>query len=111
MDSQPTRLASRKETLARDPARIHLLEDFDLTLTTPVSRSIRLNGKSTCIRVEDAYWRILELVARRQDVPVTKFLSLLDLEVQYTRGAVPNFSALVRVLAVVTALRQAGVRI
>lgn len=98
-----------------DPGRgtggTHLLDDIDLGLAKPVSRSIRLNGKSTCIRLETAYWQILELAAGRQGVPVNKLLSALDLGVQHTQGTVLNFSALVRVVAVVTVLRDAGVAI
>ena len=89
----------------------YLLKGFDLELTRPVSRSIRLNGKSTCIRLEVAYWRILERTARHQGVPVNKVLSQLDLEVQHAHGTVHNFSALVRVVAVVTLLRAAGLQL
>lgn len=89
----------------------HLLKGFDLELTRPVSRSIRLNGKSTCIRLEVAYWRILERTARHQGVPVNKVLSQLDMEVQHAHGTVHNFSALVRVVAVVTLLRAAGMQL
>lgn len=90
-------------------ALIDLLSSFDLDLTRPVSKSVRLNGRSTCIRLEVAYWRILQREARRCGIPVNRLLCALDLEVQYTHGTVINFSALVRVYAVAAALREAGV--
>lgn len=86
-----------------------LLRVSDLALATPVSKSVRLNGKSTCIRLELAYWRMLEQIARRQGMSVNSVLAQLDLEVQQRGAPVNNFSALVRVTTVVTLLRNAGV--
>ncbi|MCP6135162.1 ribbon-helix-helix domain-containing protein, partial [Klebsiella pneumoniae] len=37
--------------------------DFDMRQALPVSRSVRLNGFSTCLRLEAVYWRILERIA------------------------------------------------
>ena len=37
--------------------------DFDMLQTQPVSRSVRLNGFSTCLRLEAVYWGILERIA------------------------------------------------
>jgi len=93
----------------KEDGRIALLRDFDLDLIQPVAKSIRLNGKSTCIRLELAYWRILELLADQEGVPVNRLLSLLDLDVQYQPGVVTNFSALVRVVGVSHVLRERGV--
>jgi len=81
----------------------------DLALTLPVSKSVRLNGKSTCIRLELAYWRMLEKIAACQGVTVNAVLAELDLEVQQRGETVKNFSSLVRVTAVVTLLRRSGV--
>jgi predicted DNA-binding ribbon-helix-helix protein len=76
------------------------LNDFDLGLATPVARSMRLNGKSTCIRLERIYWKILEYCAQCDGVTVNMLLATLDREVQMTFGDVINFSALVRAIAV-----------
>ncbi|KWV85395.1 hypothetical protein PFLmoz3_04949 [Pseudomonas fluorescens] len=32
---------------------------FDMGLAKPLSRSVRLNGFSTCLRLEQIYWNIL----------------------------------------------------
>ena len=75
------------------------LKSFDMRLADPVSRSMRLNGKSTCIRLERLYWTILGYAAFRRDKRIGELLSHLDREVQLCFGGVTNFSSLVRVIS------------
>lgn len=63
----------------------------------PVTRSIRLGGHSTSIRLENAYWKILDEVARAQNMTTPRFLSVLYDEVLELHGEVRNFASLLRV--------------
>jgi predicted DNA-binding ribbon-helix-helix protein len=76
------------------------LAGFDMHLATPLPRSLRLNGKATCLRLERIYWSILEYAAFRRNEPVNMLLAHLDREVQLHFGRVINFSSLVRVVSV-----------
>lgn len=61
-----------------------------------VTRSVRLSGHCTSIRLEAAFWDILDDIARAQGVSTPKFLSTLYDEVEQLRGAVPNFTSMLR---------------
>lgn len=79
-----------------DPFR----HDFDMNQAGPVSRSVRLNGFATCLRLEAVYWRILERIAEANHCSVSAVLSYVDREVHLRHGGVRNFSGLVRVICV-----------
>lgn len=63
----------------------------------PVTRSIRLGGHSTSIRLENSYWSILDEVAAAQGMTTPRFLSVLYDEVLELHGEVRNFASLLRV--------------
>jgi predicted DNA-binding ribbon-helix-helix protein len=65
------------------------------------TRSIRLNGQSTSIRLEKIFWRILEQIARRQGMSVPRFISTLHCEVLNLWGEVANFTSHLRCICVV----------
>ena len=60
------------------------------------TRSIRLAGHSTSIRLEAAFWNILEEIAATQDVSLAKFLTKLHEEVLELHGEAHNFASLLR---------------
>lgn len=62
-----------------------------------VTRSIRLNGYSTSIRLEAMYWSILDDIAASQGMSMPRFISTLYDEVMELRGEVGNFASLLRV--------------
>ncbi len=62
----------------------------------PETRSIRLGGHATSIRLERAFWDILEEIAAHQGVPLPKFLNALHEEVLELHGHCGNFASLVR---------------
>ena len=62
----------------------------------PETRSIRLGGHATSIRLERAFWDILEEIAARQCIGLPKFLNTLHNEVLELHGECPNFASLVR---------------
>ena len=74
--------------------------DFDMLQIRPVSRSVRLTGFSTCLRLEAVYWGILERIAEANCCSVSAVLSYVDREVHLRQGGVRNFSGLIRVICV-----------
>ncbi len=62
-----------------------------------VTRSVRLGGHSTSIRLEKAYWEILDEIAITQGMTTPRFLSVLYDEVLELHGEVGNFASLLRV--------------
>ena len=60
------------------------------------TRSVRLGGHVTSVRLENAYWDILEEVSNAQGMTLGKFLTTLHDEVLELRGEVNNFTSLLR---------------
>lgn len=60
------------------------------------TRSVRLMGHSTSIRLEARFWHVLEQISAHQDMPMAKFLSLLYEEALEIHGDIPNFASLLR---------------
>ncbi len=83
--------------IAVDP----FVASFNMGLAQPRSRSVRLNGFATCLRLEEVYWKILERIAAANECSVNAVLSYIDREVHLRHGGVKNFSGLVRVICVV----------
>lgn len=81
---------------------------FDMQLARPLSRSIRLNGFATCLRLEQVYWDILGDMAQLNSCSISTLLSHVDREVHLRHGGVRNFSGLVRVVCVVHSLKETG---
>jgi predicted DNA-binding ribbon-helix-helix protein len=65
------------------------------------TRSIRLHGHSTSIRLESTFWRLLEHVAREQGMSLPKFITTLHDEVVELHGSATNFTSLLRCATVV----------
>lgn len=61
-----------------------------------VTRRLRLNGQSTSIRLERAFWHILDDIAAREGVSTPAFISKLHAEVLELHGEARNFSSLLR---------------
>jgi predicted DNA-binding ribbon-helix-helix protein len=60
------------------------------------TRSVRLGGHATSIRLEAAFWTILEEIAATQGVSLPKFLTKLHDEVLDAGGQSHNFASLLR---------------
>ncbi len=60
------------------------------------SRSIRIQGHVTSIRLEAMFWHILEESAQAQDMTLAQFLTQLHDEVLNLHGEVYNFASLLR---------------
>ncbi|MBU2582408.1 MAG: ribbon-helix-helix domain-containing protein [Alphaproteobacteria bacterium] len=61
-----------------------------------VTRSVRLSGHATSIRLEAAFWDILDLIAEDQGLTTPKFLTALHDEAEELHGVVPNFTSMLR---------------
>src|SRR5437868_15326681 len=84
------------------------VREFDMGLAQPLSRSVRLNGFATCLRLEQVYWDILGEIAKVNCCSVSALLSYVDREVHLRYGGVKNFTGLVRVVCVVHSLKEGG---
>jgi predicted DNA-binding ribbon-helix-helix protein len=60
------------------------------------TRSLRIDGHCTSIRLEMAFWDTLDEIANKQDMSLAKFLTRLHSEVLDHCGEVHNFASLLR---------------
>ena len=60
------------------------------------TRSLRIDGHCTSIRLEMAFWDTLEEIASKEDMSLAKFLTRLHSEVLDHCGEVNNFASLLR---------------
>lgn len=74
------------------------------------TRSIRLNGQSTSIRLERIFWNILEQIAALEGLSVPSFISTLHREVLLMWGPVPNFTSHLRCICLVALKKRAAER-
>lgn len=63
------------------------------------TRSVRLHGVVTSIRLENLHWEVLDEIAARDGLGVTQLIEKLYDELVAERGAVGNFSSFLRVCA------------
>jgi len=61
-----------------------------------ITRRLRLNGQSTSIRLERAFWGILDQIAVKEGISTPAFISKLHNEVLIGQGEVQNFASLLR---------------
>jgi predicted DNA-binding ribbon-helix-helix protein len=64
------------------------------------TRSVRLNGQSTSVRLEKVFWGMLEDIATGEGLSVPRFISTLHQEILLQRGEVPNFTSHLRCVCV-----------
>ncbi len=70
----------------------------DPRMCEAVTRSVRINGLVTSIRLEARFWDILDEMAAAEGVTTPRFLSVLYDEIMELRGEVRNFASLLRVI-------------
>lgn len=63
---------------------------------TSHTRRLRLNGQSTSIRMENAFWSILDRMAEDEGLSTPAFISKLHSEVLLLHGEARNFTSLLR---------------
>lgn len=69
----------------------------DATIYKTVTRSVRLSGFCTSIRLEALFWSVLDQIAAQEGMSTPRFISTLYDEVMELRGEVGNFTSLLRV--------------
>lgn len=74
----------------------HVFAGQDPERYATTNRRLRLNGQSTSIRLENAYWEILDEMAAQDGLSTPSFISTLHMEVLLLRGEPSNFTSLLR---------------
>ena len=74
----------------------HIYAGQDPGRYEPETRRIRLNGQSTSLRLEAAFWAILDQIAGAEGISTPAFISKLHDEVLMLRGEPRNFSSILR---------------
>ena len=72
------------------------------------TRRLRINGQSTSIRLENAFWATLDEIAEGEGVSTPCFLSKLHSEVLELRGEPENFTSLLRTTCLIHMAKGAG---
>lgn len=81
-------------------------EPHRYALTT---RRLRLNGQSTSIRLENAFWQILDEIASCESMTTPAFMSKLHCEVLELHGEEANFSSVLRCTCLIYRDRMSAV--
>jgi predicted DNA-binding ribbon-helix-helix protein len=61
-----------------------------------VSRSVRISGHSTSVRLEAAFWQVLEDIARMEGLSTSKLISQLYSEALELHGGMSNLASMLR---------------
>ncbi|HRJ62235.1 MAG TPA: ribbon-helix-helix domain-containing protein [Azospirillaceae bacterium] len=69
----------------------------DPTLYEPRSRSVRIHGQATTIRLESLFWDVLAEIAARDGMTTNQLIAKLYDELVEHRGEVPNLASFLRV--------------
>jgi predicted DNA-binding ribbon-helix-helix protein len=72
----------------------------------PITRSLRIDGAVTSLRLEAAFWTLLDELAASQGITTSRFINMLHQEVRDLRGEVTNFASLLRVSCLLYAKGQ-----
>ena len=73
----------------------------------PETRRLRLNGQSTSIRLENAFWDVIDSIAENEGTTASVFISRLHSEVLERRGEPQNFTSLLRCACLMHSARVA----
>ena len=72
------------------------------------TRSLRIGGHGTSIRLEAAFWAVLEEIAEGEGTTLGRFITTLHDEVLAHHGEVRNFASLLRCACLAHLARAAG---
>ena len=72
------------------------------------TRSLRIGGHCTSIRLEMSFWDTLEEIAAKEGMSLAKFLTTLHNEVLDHHGEVRNFASLLRCSCLIYRSRSAA---
>jgi predicted DNA-binding ribbon-helix-helix protein len=74
----------------------HIFAGQDPANYQNVTRSIRLAGHATSVRLESRFWEIIDLIADEQGLSTPQLLSKIYDEALELHGEVSNFASLLR---------------
>ena len=80
---------------------------LDPSIYESETRSIRLNGQCTSVRLEAAFWDVLDAIAAGEGFTTPSFLSRLHGEVLQIHGEARNFTSLLRCICLQHLRRRA----
>ncbi|MGY9046897.1 hypothetical protein P775_25915 [Puniceibacterium antarcticum] len=72
------------------------------------TRRLRLNGQSTSVRLENAFWAILDEIAEGDGASTPQFLSTLHSEILQLKGEPQNFTSVLRTTCLIFLSKQAA---
>ena len=61
------------------------------------TRAVRLHGHATSIRLEAAFWCIIEDIAQAEEMSVARFIGVLHDEILAQQNEITNLASLLRV--------------
>lgn len=70
------------------------------------TRSLRLNGQCTSVRLERKFWKTLDHIANEEETSTPLFISKLHSEVVDLHGEAKNFASLLRCACLVYQEKQ-----
>lgn len=73
-------------------------EPVDPEQSDPVSRSLRIEGYSTSVRLESIFWRVLDGIARDEGMTTASLVGEIYRDVYSRSKKVKNFASLLRVI-------------
>lgn len=79
----------------------HVYASTDPQRYDSTTRSVRLQGSVTSVRLENEFWEILDDLAADQGMSAGQFISKLYGEVFAEKGDVPNLASMLRVACAV----------
>lgn len=79
----------------------HVYASTDPQRYESATRSVRLQGSVTSVRLENEFWDILDDLATEQGMSAARFISKLYGEVIAEKGDVPNLASMLRVACAV----------
>jgi predicted DNA-binding ribbon-helix-helix protein len=92
----PSQKTLEFEKIYGEEAMCRIFAELNPDLYAYQTRSVRLGTHSTSVRLEAAFWTVLEEIAADQDMTLGRFLTRLHDEVLEYRGEMHNFSSLLR---------------
>ncbi len=73
------------------------MADNDRNLWSSTTRSFRIGGVVTSVRLENVFWQTLEEMAKRYRIPVSKLVGQLHQQAVGTEFNLSNFTSYLRV--------------
>src|SRR5213082_1458020 len=102
-------ISFRKVIICPEEAMCHLFAHQPQRDYESQTRSLRMGGHCTSIRLEMSFWDTLEEIAAKEGMSLAKFLTTLHNEVLDDHGEVNNFASLLRCSCLIYRSRSAAV--